>query len=399
MEKGISLLGVAVVIGLAFLLSANPKKVNIRLVISGILFQFLFAVIVLWTTPGQLFFEGARSFVMALLSFAGEGSELVFGVDYKDHFFAFAVLPIIVFFSSLMAVLFHVGFMQKLVSVMSWLIIKVMRVSGAESLATCANVFIGQTEAPFVVRPYLSSMTQSELMLLMVGGFATVSGAILGVYVSFGASAGHLLAASVMSAPAAIVIAKILLPEMEQPQTLGKSEINLPSMDTNVVDAACRGATEGLSLAGNVLAMLIAFVALGALANFFLGFFPDVFGAPLTFERIFGWFFTPIAFVIGVSAQDAAAIGAVLGKKIFLNEILAYQDLQAIRDQISERSFVIATYALCGFANFSSMAIQVGGMGALVPSRRKDLARLSFKAMLGGTLAAYLTAAVAGALI
>ena len=399
MERLVSLLGIFVMLGLAWLLSTNRKKMDFKLIIMGTLLQFIFGVLVLWTTPGQIFFQGAKEFITKLISFSDNGAAMVFGQNFRDHFFAFSVLPTIIFVSSLMAVLFHLGVMQKVVKVMAWVMMKVMDVSGAESLSASANVFVGQTEAPLVVKPYISTMTNSEVMAMMTGGMATIAGGVMAAYVGFGADPGHLLAASIMSAPASLVIAKIIIPEVEEPKTKGVVKIDVPKVDENVLDAACRGAGEGVQLSINVAAMLIAFIALSAMVNYFLGFFPHVAGDPLTMERLLGWMFSPLAWVMGVPWHDCLEVGRLLGKKMFLNEFVAYIDLKDLKGVISERSFIISTYALCGFANFSSIAIQIGGIGGLVPSRRKDIAKMGLRAMLGGTLAALMTATIAGVLI
>ncbi len=399
MDRLVSFVGLMAVLGICWLLSSNRKQINYRLVISGLLLQFVFAVLVLKTTPGIYLFSKVNGFVTSILDFSNAGAAMIFGEGFREHFFAFSVLPTIIFVSALMSILFYLGIIQKIVKVLALVMVKVMDVSGAESLAASANVFVGQTEAPLVVKPYIESMTKSELMCLMVGGMATVAGGVMAAYVSFGVDAGHLLAASIMSAPAALVCAKILLPETEKSVTKGTVTISVENQSENVIDAACNGATDGLKLALNVAAMLIVFVALTALLNGMLAFLPDVAGAPLTFERILGWCFAPIAFLIGVPVSDAVTVGTLLGKKMFLNEFVAYLDLKDLKEVISERSFIIATYALCGFSNFSSIAIQIGGIGGLVPSRRKDLAKYGMKAMLGGTLVCLMTAAVAGLLI
>ena len=324
---------------------------------------------------------------------------MLFGDNFREHFFAFSVLPTIIFISALMAVLFHWGIIQKVVGCMAWIMVRLMKVSGSESLAASANVFVGQTEAPLVVLPYIGTMTKSELMALMTGGMATVAGGVMVAYVSFGADPGHLIAASIMSAPAALVLAKIMIPEVEVSKTMGTVKTEVPKPDTNVLEAACRGAGDGLKLAMNVAAMLIAFVAIASLINYMLGLFPDVMGAPISVERVLGWLFAPIAWVIGVPSADMQVVGSLLGKKMFLNEFVAYLDLRDLKGQISDRSFMLSTYALCGFANFSSIAIQIGGIGALVPERRRDLAKIGFQAMIGGTIAALMTACIAGMLL
>ena len=298
-----------------------------------------------------------------------------------------------------MAVLFYLRILQKIVQLMAKAMVYVMDVSGSESLAAAANIFLGMAEAPLVIKPYIKTMTRSEVMAMMTGGMATISGALLATYAAFGADAGHLLTASIISAPAALVIAKIMIPETEQSLTKRIVKVDIPKEDANILDAACRGASEGAKLALNIAAVLICFIAFVALLNWLLLLLPDVAGAPLSLERILGWLLAPLAWVMGVEAKDAPTVGMLLGKKTILNEFLAYLDLVKFKDAISPRSFTIATYALCGFANFGSIAIQIGGYGSLVPTRRKDFAKLGIRAMIGGTLAAFMTATIAGILM
>ncbi len=399
MQHYISFLGLLVMMFLAWLLSVDKKKMNFRLIVSGVALQIVFALLILKTVPGKWFFLKAKIGVAKILSCSDAGAEFIFGSSFKEHFFAFSVLPTIIFVSAIMAVLFYLGIMQIIVKGIAKVMVWVMDVSGAESLATAANVFIGQTEAPLVIKPYLKTMTNSELMAMMTSGMATVAGGVMAAYVGLGVDAGHLLAASIMSAPAALVIAKIIVPEKEISQTKGIVKIIIHKQDSNVLDAACRGASEGLKLALNVGAMLIAFIAIVYLINWGFSVFPEVGGTPLTLERILGWCCAPMAWIMGVEWKEANIIGMIIGKKIVLNEFVAYVNLIELKNSISNRSFIIATYALCGFANFSSIAIQIGGIGSLVPERRKDFAKLGLRAMLGGTLAAFMTAAIAGMLI
>mgnify|MGYP001112392767 CR=1 FL=1 len=405
MERIVSLLGLLVMIFLAWLLSADRRRMNIRLIASGIILQFILAVLILRTAPGQLIFSNVQIAVTQVVGFAKEGATFVFGEDFvlgtkfKAPIFAFSVLPTIVFVSSLMAVLFYLGILQKVVEFMAKVMAYVMDVSGSESLATAANVFLGMAEAPLVIKPYIKTMTRSELMAMMTGGMATISGALLATYAIFGADAGHLLTASIISAPAALVIAKIMLPETEQSLTKGIVKVDIPREDANILDAACRGASDGAKLAINIAAVLICFIAFVALFNWLLSLLPDLWGAPLTLERMLGWFCAPLAWVMGVEWNDAGTVGMLLGKKTILNEFLAYIDLVKYKDVISQRSFTIATYALCGFANFGSIAIQIGGYGSLVPARRKDFAKLGIRAMIGGSLTAFMTATIAGIII
>lgn len=399
MERVIPFFGIIVLLLVCWALSQSRNKQNIKTIVVGMVLQFVFAILILKTSPGRQFFEYSNAFFSKLLSFSDAGSQMIFGEGFKEHFFAFSVLPTIIFMSALMSVLFYVGIMQKIVKGMAYVMVKLMDASGAESLAASANVFVGQTEAPLVIKPYLQTMTRSELMCLMVGGMANVAGGVLAAYVSFGIDAGHLLAASVMSAPACIVIAKILVPETEDSPTKGHVKLNVEKNGENILDAACAGAADGLKLAANVAAMLIAFVSFSYLLNYLLTMLPPIMGEPLSFERILGWLFYPFAVLIGIDVRDALTVGSLLGKKMFLNEFVAYLDLKELRGAISERSFTIATYALCGFANFSSIAIQIGGIGAMVPGRRKELARLGFLAMIGGTVSTLITAAIAAILI
>lgn len=412
--KAISLLGLIVMMGLAWLLSENRRRMNWRLIGTGVAFQLVFAVIILKTDLGRAIFYGVQQFVNGILACANEGSTFLFGEAYTEHFFAFSVLGIIVFFAALTAVLFHWGVIQMLIKGLAWSMVRLMDVSGAESLAAAANIFVGHTEAPLAIRPYLKTMTRSELTAMLTGGMATVSGSVMAAYVGMGIDAGHLLAASIMSAPASLVIAKIMTPETEVSPTKGHVEVQVPRTARNTIDAACHGAGEGLKLALNVGAMVLAFVSLVALVNWALewGQYGAVAvfqgkeaataiqaDAPLTFEMLVGWLFAPLAWLMGVSTKDMVLIGQILGEKTVLNEFVAYLDLVKLQEQLDPRSFTIATYACCGFANFGSVAIQIGGVGAMVPSRREDIAQLSFRSMIGGTLAGFMTACIVGLLI
>ncbi|MCD4657656.1 MAG: NupC/NupG family nucleoside CNT transporter [Planctomycetes bacterium] len=400
-RRAVSFLGLLIMLFLAWSMSSARFKMNWRLIISGVILQIIFGILVLWTTPGAWFFEGARYLIDKIIKFSDEGAKFVFGAGFKEHFFAFSVLPTIIFVSSMMSVLFYLGIVQHIVKGMAWVMVKIMDVSGSESLASAANVFVGQTEAPLVILPYIKTMTRSELMALMVGGMATVAGGVMAAYAAMGADAGHLLSASIMSAPAALVIAKIMIPERESSLTKGIVKVEVEKPGENVLDAACAGASGGLKLAVNVAAMLIAFTALIYLANWVLCGIGDLFGFALSLQMILGWIFSPLAWIMGVEGKDIMLVGQTIGEKTILNEFYAYTTLVSdkVQPHISERSFTIATYALCGFANFASIAIQIGGIGALVPERRKDLAKLGLRAMIGGTLAAFMTACIAGMLI
>ena len=411
MERLISLFGLLVMIALAFAMSADRRKVDRRLVAAGVGLQFLLALLVLKTGPGQVLFGYIGAFFTALLNYVDAGSSFVFGEAFGEHFFAFKVLPTIIFFSALMGVLYHLGLVQYAVAAFAWVMQRTLRTSGAESLAAAANIFVGQTEAPLVVRPYVASMTRSELMALMVGGFATIAGGVLAAFVGLGIDAGHLVAASVISAPAALLVAKIMQPEVEAPKTLGKISVEIERMATNVVEAAANSTLDGLRLALNVAAMLIAALGLIALVDGALGLLGQGVGYILGMEGLewslsaaLGYLFAPFAWLMGIEAKDCLLAGELLGKKMVANEFVSYVQLsQWIQPgsgvELSQRSVVILTYALCGFANFSSIGIQIGGIGGIAPERRRDLARLGFRAMLGGSLACFMTACVAGILL
>ena len=404
MEKVISLIGLLTMLCIAYSLSTSRKDIQWKIVGVGVFLQFAFALIVLKTNIGFIVFEGAKEFFTAILDYSNEGSNFIFGSlsngEKMGFVFATMVLPVIIFFASLMAVLYHIGLIQIVVKVIAKFMMKFMGTSGPESLAAAANIFVGQTEAPLMVKPYVNKMTYSELMALMTGGMATVAGSVLAVYVGLGIDGGHLLAASVMSAPAALVCAKLMVPEIEKSETAGVVIGEFKKTATGVIDAAAMGAGDGLKMALNVGAMLLAFIALIAMINGILSGLGGLFGHPqLSFELIMGYVFAPIAFLLGVPWMECAEVGSLLGKKLVLNEFVAYLDLQSKLETLSPRSITIATYALCGFANFSSIAIQLGGIGAIAPNRRSDLAKLGIKALIAGTLACLMTAAIAGLLI
>ena len=412
MERLVSVLGLAVLVGIAVLFSTNRRRIDWRLVGAGLTLQIAFAAIVHLFPPGQRALEWIRDAAVTLLSFTEDGSRFLFGplmeADGPVGFvFAFRVLPVIVFFSSLMGVLYHLGIMQRLVLLLARGMKRIMGVSGSESLSVAANVFIGQTEAPLVVRPYIARMTRAELMVLMTGGMATIAGSVLAGYIAFGVDAGHLLAASVMSAPAALVMARILIPETETSLTKGGVEIQDERDTVNVIDAAADGASQGLKLALNVGAMLLAFIALVALVNALLGWVASwmvSFGLtawPGSLQEIFGYVLWPVAWSLGVPAADCFTFAGLLGQKLAINEFVAFAELGRLvaEGAMSERAITIATYSLCGFANFSSISIQIGGIGALAPNRRHDLSRLGLRAMLGGALASSMTAAIAGIML
>lgn len=415
MERLISLAGLVTMVSIAWLMSSHRRRVPWRIVIGGLSLQFIFAVLILKTGPGQATFVWMGDFFKQLLSYVDQGSAFMFDVFPRPgdeplpprytlwRSFAFGVLPTVIFFSSLMAILYHVGFMQKIVQVFAWVMQKTLKTSGAESLSAAANIFVGQTEAPLVIRPYVGEMTLSELNAVMVGGFATIAGGVLAAYVAMGVNAGHLITASVISAPAALLIAKIMQPETEQPKTLGTVSLKVEKTNINVVEAAAGGASDGVKLALNIAGMLIAFVALVAMGNALFGWVGSWFGfvgdSAWSMQRALGLVFAPLAFMMGIPWSECASAGEILGTKTVLNEFVAFADLSTRSGDFSERSFTILTYALAGFANFSSIGIQLGGIGGIAPERRSDLARLGFRAMIGGTLAAFMTACVAGLLI
>lgn len=416
----VSVLGLLSFVALAWVVSLDRRHFPWRTVISGLVLQFLLALVILKSPPGRALFTFANDAMARLLGFADEGSRFVFGAladraaleqafGPANAFIFFAtVTGTIILVSALSSLLYHYGILQRIVQGIAWIMQHLMRTSGSESLAAAANIFMGQTEAPLVIKPYLKHVTRSELFALMVPGMASIAGGVLAAYVAFGNAAGrmdmagHLVTASFMSAPAALLIAKIILPETEQSQTASGAHAELEKPARNGVDAICLGASEGMALSLNVMAMLIAFVALVALANGMLGGLQGWFGvtAPLKLETIIGWLNAPCAWLIGVPSGDCLRIGEVLGTRIVLNEFVGYLNLTDLQKAgvLNDRSFTLATYALCGFANFASIAIQIGGIGALAPERRGDLAALGFRAMIGGLLACYMTACVVGIL-
>ena len=402
MERCISLFGYIVILGLAWVMSSHRNRVPWRIVIGGTLLQFSLAFLVLKTEPGRQLFSAIGDGFTAVLGYTTEGARIVFPDAPAGHF-AFRVLPTIIFVSCLMSVLYHLGVMQWIVQGFAWLMQRTLGTSGAETLSCSANIFMGQTEAPLLVRPFLPTMTLSELNAVMVGGFATIAGGVMAVYISFGVDAGHLVTASVISAPAALLIAKLMLPETELPKTRGDGPIEIPREAGNIFEAATIGASEGVKLAINVAAMLIAFTALVALLNGLLGLLGSQFGQQWTIQASFSYLFAPMAWLMGIAPVDCLKAGEFLGIKMALNEFIAYQDLgHLIKTDpaaLAPRTVTILTYALCGFSNFTSIGIQIGGLGSMSPERRGDLARLGLRAMIGGTLACNLTACVAGAIL
>lgn len=405
MNRFIGIIGLVVLLSVCYLISDNKKKINWRLVVTGITLQFIFAILILKFPPGRRAFEVISGLVTKLLDFTKEGTTFLFGglMDTNKVGFVFAlqVLPTIIFFSALMSILYYLGIMQKIISVLAKGIVKLLGTSGAETLSAVTNIFVGQTEAPLVIKPFVKTMTRSELLSIMVGGMCTVAGGVLAGYVAMGVNAGHLMAASMMAAPAGLVVSKIICPEVEEPVTKGKIQIELENNCSNVIDAAATGASEGLSLALNVAAMLLAFVALIALVNSLISWIGALVGAPyISLGWILGRIFAPLAFIMGVPFKDIITAGDLIGTKLVLNEFVSYAKLSPMikAGTLHPKTIVILTYALCGFANISSIAVQIGGIGGLAPERRSDIAKLGFRALIGGCVTTFMTATIAGIL-
>ena len=417
----LNLIGWPAMLLLAWAISYNRKQFPWRTVIWGLGLQFSLAILILKTPWGGALFEFAGKVIQKLIHFANEGTKFVFGplADsdlLADKFgpgnsvvFAILIVGTVVIVSALSSLFYHWGILQRVVRAVAWVMRKAMRTSGSETLSAAANIFMGQTEAPLVIRPYVPRMTRSELMTIMVCGMAHIAGGVAAVYAEMGYragyhnTAGHLLTASVLNCPAALLIAKIMLPETEQSETAGSAPATVPRTTANSVDAICRGAGDGFFLSLNICAMLIAFIAVIALANYVLAYPQYHLGVvtPVTMQNIFGWINAPFAWLMGVPWHDCVPIGQILGERIVLNEFVGYLDLTTHAKDLAldPRSFTIATYALCGFANFSSIAIQVGGIGSLAPERRSEMAKIGFRAMIGGLLASYMTATIAGILL
>jgi concentrative nucleoside transporter, CNT family len=397
--------GLVMILGIGVALSRNRRAISPRVVAWGLGSQFVFAILVLRWEQGRKFFKGLGALVTTILNFSYAGSEFVFGEIGKQHssigvVFAFQIMPAIIFVSALFAIMYYLGIMQVVVKALAVAMNKSMGSSGAESLNVAASIFMGQTEAPLTIRPFLPRMTRSELMTVMTAGMAHVSGSIMAAYIAFGIEARHLLTAVIMTAPGTIMMAKILEPETEVPETLGGVKVEIPRTDVNVLDAAARGTGEGLHLMLNVIAMLISFIALIALINggfglvhHYVAWFPE------SLQTVLGWIFRPIAWVMGVPWHDSGTVGALLGERMVINEFIAFAHLGPLKASLDPVSFTIATFALCGFANLSSIGIQIGGIGALAPERKHDLARLGLRAMIAGTLANFLSATLAGMLL
>jgi CNT family concentrative nucleoside transporter len=405
MSHYVGLLGIAIIIAVGVLLSRDRRAIRWQVIAWGLGLQIAFALFVLRVPAGQELFRTLGAAVTALLHFSYAGSEFVFGEIGKANssigvVFAFQVLPAIIFVSALFAILYHIGVMGVIVRGFAVVMSRLMGASGAESLNVAASIFMGQTEAPLTIRPFLPRLTRSELMTVMTSGMAHISGAIMAAYIAFGVEARHLLTAVIMTAPGTIMMAKLLEPETETPETYGRVKLDIPRTDVNVVAAAARGTGEGLHLMLNVIAMLIAFIALVALLNGIFGWLHgNAAWFPENLQTVLGWIGQPVAWVLGVPWKDSAVIGSLLGTRAVLNEFIAFAQLGPLKESLDPRSFTIASFALAGFANVSSVGIQIGGIGALVPERKPDLARLGFRAMLAGTLANFTSAAIAGLLL
>jgi CNT family concentrative nucleoside transporter len=404
------LIGIAVILGIGVLLSRDRRMIKWSVIAWGLGLQVLFAIFVLLVPAGRALFSWLGSVITGILGYSYVGSSFVFGelgkpvgtsvIPNLGIIFAFQLLPAIIFVSALFAILYYLGVMQIVVRAFALVMSKVLGASGAESLNVAASIFMGQTEAPLTIRPFLPRMTRSELMTVMTSGMAHISGSIMVAYIAFGIEAKHLLTAVIMTAPGTVMMAKLFEPETEVPETYGKTKLDLPKTDVNLLDAAARGTGEGLTLMLNVIAMLVAFVALVALLN---GGFGAIHGYlswfPANLQTVLGWIFRPIAWVMGVPWHDSGTIGSLLGTRMVLNEFIAYSQLGPLKGSLDPRSFTIASFALAGFANFSSIGIQLGGIGALIPERKHELARLGLRAMLAGTLANFLSATIAGILL
>ena len=410
MERFQGILGIIAILGIAFLFSNNKKKINLRLVISGLGMQLFLAIIILKIPAVNRFFQAIGGGMKAIEGYAQQGAAFVYGGIMTDthspagpasygapgtFIFAFSIPATIILVCVLVAILYHVGIMQRVVAAIARVMNIVMRVSGAEALSNVACAFVGQVEAQVMIRPYLAGMTNSELLASMSGSMACIAGGILIVYVSMGVPAEYLIAASLMAAPAALVISKIVFPEVEESQTKGKVSVEIKSQYTNIIDAISHGASYGMKISIKVIAMLIGFIALMALINALLGLIYPGFGL----NTIFGYLFYPLAWVMGVPNAEVMQVATMMGQKLTINEFVAYTSLIAAKATMTPKALMIASFALCGFANFSSVGIQIGGIGELAPNRRADLAKLGLKALLCGTLASYLSETIAGILM
>ena len=399
-ERLISLLGLIAFTGCGYLCSVNRSKILWSTVLWGIGLQLILAFFILKTTVGLTLFQFFGDRTRQFLDFSDAGAKFVFGEGFEEHFIAFKVLPTIIFFSAFISLLYYYKILPKIIAALGWVMMRTMKTSGAESFSCAANIFVGQTEAPLIIKPYLPTLTMSELHAVMTGGFATIAGGVMAAYISLGIPPEHLIAASVMSAPAALAMAKIFYPETARSETTGKIEIEAKSNYTNALDAITTGALDGLKLALNVGAMLIAFLGLLALVNGVLGWMGGQLGLPqLSMEWILSYLMFPFAWLMGIPLADCSQVGILLGKKVILNEFIAYLDLQKMIPTLSERTTIIMTYALCGFSNLGSIGIQIGGLSAIAPNRQQDLALLGLRAMIAGSLACFMTACVTGMLL
>ncbi|QKQ76235.1 NupC/NupG family nucleoside CNT transporter [Nostoc sp. TCL240-02] len=402
MERAISALGILVFIGISYVFSVNRQAVRWRIVAWGLGLEFALALVILKTPWGLTVFKFLGDFVSKFLAFSDVGAKFVFGENFKDHFFAFQVLPTIIFFSAFISVLYYYGILQRVVNVMAWVMMKTLKTSGSESLSCAGNIFLGPTESALMVKPYIAKMTQSELHAVMTGGFATIAGGVLGAYLSFGIPAQHLIAAFFMTAPTSLVVSKLLYPETEVSETLGEVKADVETNYVNAIDAATAGAIDGVKLAVNVGVIIIAFLGLLAALNALLGWLGAFVSLPqLSLQLILSIFMAPVAWLMGVPWADCQQVGALLGTKTILNEFIAFLDLKALIEsgKISQRAVIIATYALCNFANIGSIGITIGGIAGIAPNRQHDLARMGVRSMIGGSLAGFITACIAGMLI
>jgi len=399
------LIGMALILGIGYALSSNRKAIRWQTIAWGLGLQIVFAIFVLRIPFGRELFRALGDFVTSVLHYSYVGSEFVFGELGKPNsslgvIFAFQILPAIIFVSALFAIMYYLGVMQLIVRAFAVVMAKIMRASGAESLDVAASIFMGQTEAPLTIRPFLPRMTMSELMTVMTAGMAHISGSIMAAYIAFGIEARHLLTAVIMTAPGTIMMSKLFQPETETPETYGNVKLEIPKTDVNLVDAAARGTSEGLHLMLNVIAMLVSFIALVALTNGLMGWIHGHIPLfPENLQTILAWVGRPFAWAMGVPWHDSGTIGGLLGTRTVLNEFVAFSQLGPLKETLDPRSFTIASFALAGFANFSSVGIQIGGIGSLAPSRKSDLAKLGFRAMLAGTLANFMSATIAGILL
>ena len=402
MERTISFLGICVFIGICYALSVNRQAVRWRTVAWGLGWELILAIVILKTAWGLNLFKSLGNIVGNFLAFSDVGAKFVFGENFKDHLFAFQILPTIIFFSSFISILYYYGILQRVVNALAWFMMKTMKTSGSESLSCAGNIFLGPTEAALMVKPYIANMTKSELHAVMTGGFATIAGGVLGAYLSFGIPPEHLIAAFFMTSPVALIVSKIMYPETEVSETTEKVNIDIKSNYVNVLDAATSGAIDGVKLAVNVGVIIIAFLSLLAAVNASLSWLGTLAGYPqLSLEGMLSLIMFPVAWLMGIPWADCGQVGALLGKKTILNEFIAYLDLGELikKQEISQRSAIITTYALCNFANIGSIGITIGGITGIAPNRQQDLARMGLRTMIGGLLAGFITAGIAGILI